>query len=137
MSITGLHVFDKAVDKANEWLHELMDEMDWNDRHRAYVALRAVLHALRDRLGQNDAVRLGADLPMVIRGFYYEGWKPSKSPAKETFFDSVRRHLPDLSDLDPEPVARGVFRVLATKAGQGEMADLRGSIPEDLAGLWP
>jgi uncharacterized protein (DUF2267 family) len=34
-----------------------------------------MLHALRDRLPPEIAVHLSAQLPMLVRGIYYEGWK--------------------------------------------------------------
>ncbi len=49
MSMTGLPVFDHTVHETNTWLHELMEELG-PDKQRAYSALRATLHALRDRL---------------------------------------------------------------------------------------
>jgi len=50
-----------------------MDDLHSEDRHHADVALSAVLHALRDRLTVSEAAQLGAQLPMLVRGFYYEG----------------------------------------------------------------
>jgi hypothetical protein len=61
MSVTGLEVFDTTVHKTNGWLRELMDELDWPDRHKAYLALRATLHALRLRDTGAPALRVGTD----------------------------------------------------------------------------
>ena len=72
---TSHEVFDTTIQKTQVWLNDLMSELDWEDKpHKAYMALRTVLHALRDRLMVVVAVQLGAQLPMLIRGFYYEGW---------------------------------------------------------------
>ena len=60
MSQTGLRVFDTTLQTTNHWLHELMAELGWDDRHRAYQALRAVLHALRDHLTVVARVEEGA-----------------------------------------------------------------------------
>ena len=59
MSATGLDVFDTTVQKTNIWLNDLMKVLGWQDRHKAYLALRATLHALRDRLTVDEVAHLG------------------------------------------------------------------------------
>ena len=41
---------DATVHKTNEWLHAIQEHLETADRHVAYTALRASLHAVRDRL---------------------------------------------------------------------------------------
>jgi len=67
MSATGLEVFDTTLHKTNSWLKELMQELHWQDRRKAYLALKATLHALRDRLTLDEAAQLGAQLPSFCR----------------------------------------------------------------------
>ena len=50
--------------------------LEWHDRQRAWSALLSVLHVLRDCLGCDEVVYLGAQLPPLLRGFYCEGWHP-------------------------------------------------------------
>jgi uncharacterized protein (DUF2267 family) len=94
-------------------------QLHLEDRHHAYVALRAVLHALRDRLPPEVAVHLGAQLPILVRGIYYEGWhmagKPVKDRSVQEFADHVWscRRFP----MDPLTVARGVFETLWGSSG--------------------
>jgi uncharacterized protein (DUF2267 family) len=76
MSATGLEVFDTPLQKTNEWLDEVMDELAIEDRHAACAALRGTLHGLRDRLPLQETAQLSAQLPMLIEVFYYEGWRP-------------------------------------------------------------
>ncbi len=80
---TGLDTFDKTVQESNLWLKDVMERLNTNDRHHAYSTLRAVLHALRDRIGPESAAHLGAQLPMLLRGLFYEGWDPTGKPTKE------------------------------------------------------
>src|SRR5439155_6166332 len=114
MSFTGLDVFDRTVHRTNRWLQELTGLLDGGSRHDAYVALRATLHALRDRLPIEETAELAAQLPMLVRGFYYEGWDPTGKPVRERspegFLAGVAVELP--IDADPEPVARAVFALL-------------------------
>lgn len=82
MSATGLDVFDTTIQKTNNWLNELMELAGLQQRQGAYLALRATLHALRDRLPVDEVAQLGAQLPMLVRGFYYEGWDPTPKPVR-------------------------------------------------------
>ena len=82
MSATGLEVLDKSLQTTNIWLKEIMEAVG-PDRHVAWRVLGAVLHALRDRLAVEQVAHLGAELPIVIRGLYYDQWHPAGKPGKE------------------------------------------------------
>lgn len=74
MSNAVLEVFDASLQKTQVWLNDLMSELGWEEKpQKACLALRTALHALRDRLTNEEAVHLGAQLPILIRGIYYEG----------------------------------------------------------------
>ena len=145
MASSGLAVFDTTLQKTNAWLKEVMDELGSSDRHQAYLALRAVLHALRDRLTVEEVAQLGAQLPMLVRGFYYEGWDPTGKPVKERRKEDFLRHIHNYfkttrygePNVDPEQVARAVFRVLARRVSAGEIEDVVRILPTELRGLWP
>jgi uncharacterized protein (DUF2267 family) len=68
MTITSIDVFETTLHKTNGWLKELLEELDWQDRHAAYLALRATLHALRDRLTVEEVAELAAQLPCSSAG---------------------------------------------------------------------
>ena len=141
MSITGLDVFDRTVHKTNNWLNELMELLGWHDRHRAYLALRVTLHALRDRLTVEEVAQLAAQLPMLIRGFYYEGWdptgKPLKERSKEEFLARIEEYFSGDDPVDPEQVARAAFTVLSNRVTEGEIEDVRHVLPAEIEDLWP
>ena len=140
MSTRGLEIFDTTLQKTQIWLKDLAQELDWQDRHKAYLALRAVIHALRDRLTVEEAVQLGAQLPMLIRGFYYEGWtlvgKPVKERHKEEFLARVKRDFRNNEGVDPERVVRAVFKVLSQRITEGEIEDIKDILPPQLRELW-
>jgi uncharacterized protein (DUF2267 family) len=141
MTITGLPVFDKTVHETNMWLKHMMAQLETTDRQRALAATRAALHALRDRIGPENACHLGAQLPMLLRGLYYESWSMAATPSKERhladYLEHVRRELPADCDLDPEEAARALFTVLEERVAAGESAKLRAIFPTALRGLWP
>jgi len=141
MSLTTVHAFDSTIHSTNVWLNDLLERIGWGDKQRAYHALRAVLHALRDRLSVEQAAALGAQLPMLIRGFYYEGWhphgKPIKERKKEEFLAHVATAFPDDSTFDVEKVTRKVFEVIAKHVTPGEVKHLKLALPEEIRSLWP
>jgi hypothetical protein len=56
MSTSGVAVLDRTVQETNVWLRIVAEQLHFEDRQHAYIALRAVLHALRDRLPPEVAV---------------------------------------------------------------------------------
>lgn len=140
MVTTGLDVFDRTVQESNLWLKALMEKMPGADRHTAYLALRAVLHALRDRIGPDNAVHLGAQLPTLVRGIYYEGWHMHGTPTKERhkadFLAHVGRELKGFPALDVENSIRSVFEVMWDKIDLGEVAKLIELFPSEIRSLW-
>jgi uncharacterized protein (DUF2267 family) len=140
MSATGLEVFDSTIQKTNIWLKDLM-ELLGGDRHKAYQALRAVLHALRDRLTVEEAAEFGAQLPMLIRGIYYEGWNPTGKPVKERhreqFLARIQQQFKGDAETNPEIVAQAVFSLLQNHIAQGEIEDVKHILPLKIRDLWP
>lgn len=129
------NVFANTVQKSMGWLHEIESETGWNEQ-RSYRALRATLHALRDRLTVDQAAHLGAQLPMLVRGFYYEGWHPAGVPDKHIhncgdFLECVRAETDD-PGLEPETAARAVFTLLARHVTEGEMRKVREQLPKSI-----
>ena len=61
------------LQQTNLWLKDLMERLGTGDRKLAYNVLKATLHALRDRIGPENAIHLGAQLPILVRGIYYDG----------------------------------------------------------------
>jgi len=134
-------VFETTLQKTNGWVKEISDLLRWGDHHKAYHGLRAVLHALRDRLPLNEAVHLGAQLPMLVRGFYYEGWKPSATPVKiktlQEFYELVRQNFTADRNVNPVRLTEAVMAVLSANISPGELEKLRGIFPQELRVLWP
>ena len=137
---TGIEAFDRTLQLTNLWLKDLTMRLGTEDRHLAYLALRTTLHALRDRLAVDEAVHLGAQLPMLVRGFYYEGWHPAGKPVKEHSKEAVLDHVKAEAhalDFEPEPAARAVFGLLADRITAGEIQDVKGMLPKSIRELWP
>jgi uncharacterized protein (DUF2267 family) len=132
------HLYDKATAKTRVWLKELGEELGYSNPNEAYRALRAVLHAVRDRLPVEECANFASQLPTLIMGIYYTGWTPVNKPVKirsvEDFLYRVSEELPP--GTDPLRVTNAVFRLLDRHISKGEMKDVRSNFPERLRALW-
>jgi uncharacterized protein (DUF2267 family) len=147
MQHTGLPVFDSTLQTTNIWLNDITDRLHWADKHLAYRCLRAALHALRDRLSVDQVAALGAQLPLLVRGIFYEGWHPAGKPFKERHKDEFLALLAEelhglagadqsITDVRPEFVARAVFQVLSKHVSAGEIESVKVTLPAELRDLW-
>ena len=134
-------VFESTLQKTNLWLREPCDELHWDDHHKAYHGLRAVLHVLRDRLPVPEAAHLGAQLPMLVRGFYYDNWKPSVTPVKiktaQEFYDAVRRNFTMDRNVNPMRLTEAVLMLLCANTSPGEFEKIFEIFPPELREIWP
>ena len=136
------HVFDSHLETANAWLNQVAENLHLspNDRVHALRALRAGLHAIRDRLPASEVVDLGAQLPMLIRGLYYEGWTLSNDPTRirdrAAMVDRVREELMPDPRLDPVDVLRATIHMLVEQVSPGEIRDVMSTLPRPIAELW-
>ena len=140
MTTTGVRAIERSIHKTNEWLAELDDLYGWEDRDKTYQSCRAVLHALRDRLSVEEATDLGAQLPLIVRGMYFDGWQTNRVPVRirtlEQFFERVATNFGGNAVPDPQKLTKGVFQILERHVSQGEIADIQASLPDDILTFW-
>lgn len=107
----------------------------------AYRALAAVLHTLRDRLTTEEAAHLGAQLPILVRGIYYDGWRPAAQPqllrSREAFLEAIAERLSNIRPINPETAARAVFATLRRHVTEGETDEVMAMLPQPIRALWP
>lgn len=140
MAGTSIAAFTQAAQQAQQWVNELADDLDWPER-RAYHLLRCVLHAIRDWLPQEEMTDLAAQLPALIRGVYFEGWKPLGTPVgnrkKEDFIERIQSAFADDRLNDPDAAVTAVFRLLGKHVSRGEIVQVRNAMKKPLQELWP
>ncbi|MDX8507298.1 DUF2267 domain-containing protein [Mesorhizobium captivum] len=134
------HDFNNALEATQNWISDLMWRLRWHDRERVYQALIATLHALRDCLDREHAVYMGARLPALLRGFYYEGWHPggrAKARNRNSFLDRIRLGVQGDPAVDPEVVARLVLAQFVDRLPRAEVERAKAATPRKLHNLWP
>lgn len=139
MSNTGLDVFDKTLQITNHWFNEIMEEVGPN-RQVAWKVLNAVLHKLRDRLTVDLAAHLGAQLPMLVRGAYYDQYEPSRQPERwssmQEFIAEVNQAMSGIRPTDPRLAIAAVFGVLSRHLAEGQIVTVRDSLPKAVRSAW-
>jgi uncharacterized protein (DUF2267 family)/iron-sulfur cluster repair protein YtfE (RIC family) len=126
----------------DHWLDPVMGEMGYRDRQRASRVVRSVLHALRDRLGVDEAIAFGARLPKAVRGLYYEDWQHRWDPVRfakdNDFLSQVAAAIKEEdATTDPERIARSILRVLAREMPAGEIEGVISALPGEIRSCWP
>lgn len=126
-----------ATQQAQEWLNDLAGRTSFDGPAEAYSFLRAVLHALRDRLTVEEAAHFGQQLPMMVRGFYFEGWRPAMAPndfeTPEELYAQVQKSLgglPSPSAPSISEATRTVLEFLEEHCDPGQMRHVRTQLPD-------
>src|SRR5437879_13236174 len=140
MSATGLEVFDRTLQITNTWLDEIMTTLP-RDRKLAWHVLGVVLRSIRDRVPINLAAHLGAQLPLLVRGTYYDQWRPSETPktwrSADQFLSIVSDELSSVKPVGAHDAGREVFRVLHHRLGPEQVEEVRPAAPAPAQALWP
>lgn len=114
---TGVRNLDSSIDLTNVWFRDILSQLKWQSKESAYQALRGTLHSLRDRLPVEEAVDLAAQLPLLVKGIYYDGWTLKDKPEKlkkEEFARRVHAQFQFDDNVNPAEVIRAVLRVICT-----------------------
>lgn len=140
MSANGLDVFDRTLHTTNAWLKEISEELEI-DRHAAWKVLSVVLHKVRDRLPVDLSAHLGSQLPLLVRGVYYDQYQPAKQPNRcntlDEFVADIGDWLTDATPVDPRRAAQAVFAVLSRHLAAGQVEKVRANLPKAVRAAWP
>jgi uncharacterized protein (DUF2267 family) len=140
MSNTGLEVFDRTVQTTNIWLNEVSERIG-PDKQLAWHVLGTVLRVLRDRLPPSLAAHLGAELPLLVRGAYYDQYQPERAADRDrhldAFLNRVGEGLVNVRPVDPQQAVTAVFNVLNHHLDLGQSSKVRQALPAELRSLWP
>ncbi|TDB79987.1 MULTISPECIES: DUF2267 domain-containing protein [unclassified Micromonospora] len=134
--------FESSMDKTNLILKDIEAAYGWpkQQRNQSYAALRTVLHLLRDRMPVQESVEFAQQLPVLVRGIYFDGWQPDDVPIKlnrDDFLYEVRQGFPYDVEGGPERVVQVVLDTLRRHVTQGEWADVKATMPGELQQMMP
>lgn len=153
MQTSEITALNRTLEKTEEWLATMVEDHGFGSHEQAYSALRAVLHGVRDQLTAEEAAHLASQLPMLVRGFYWEGWRPALAPndieSVDDFYERVSDSLARGGEGPPPeapagaretPTAELTRRVLAfldATLDPGGLRHVRAQLPDEIEALWP
>ncbi len=137
----GVKLINRNIHTMYEWLYDISDFLKINDLDKCAAILQAVLHKLRDHIPLNNAVHLSEQLPIMIRGLFFEAWDPNKTPIKdrnrEEFLLSVKEELgSSYTDLNAELMVIAVFNTLAKKTSPGTINKILAVAPKGIKSVF-
>ena len=138
--------FDDYAREGNEFMHRLAADLGHPDREdQAGILLRAVMHALRDRISIAENMHIISQLPMFLKGLYVDQWSYSEDVDRirsaEDFARRVESYQEDLRETRFDwnaPTNELITKVLAELERyltEGEVNDIRSELPEEIAAL--
>lgn len=140
MATTGLEVFDKTLHTTNLWLDEINAEIG-PDRHLAWHVLGAVLRSIRDEMQVEQSAHFAAQLPLIVRGAYFDQYRPSAQPAAarshDDFIARIQHDLDGSRPINVQQAATAVMRTLNRHVTEGQVRKVRESLPKGVRAMWP
>ncbi len=133
---TGLDVFDASIQKTNRFFSNVEKLLGWNEqrRNQTYKILRVILHGFRDRMTTEAVVNFSAQLPLILKGVYFESYNAANKPEKyekNTFLSNVQKEI--LYDVDysmPELV-RAIVMTFTDNFSDESVNVLEKSLPNE------
>lgn len=136
-----IHVFERTNHEAHEWVNDLAGRSGWTNEREVLHLLRTVLAKIRDHLPINEMAQFSAQLPIILRGMFYEGWQPKKTPVHKRsaadFMAEIEEKIGEVLDYRGEADITAVFKTINAHISRGEVEDVRACLPQELRELWP
>lgn len=135
---SSVEIVDRNVKLINTWLKDISEELGGIDQEEAWSCLKVVLQTLRDRITVDEAAKFAAQLPIIARGLYFEGWHPAETPHKwrdrSQYIEAVQKRL---EDGEAEKTMQAVLRVLDRHLDSNELDRVKEMHPKEVWDLWP
>jgi uncharacterized protein (DUF2267 family) len=129
-------ILNKSIHKTLDWLYDIESFCGWDDQKKTLAVLRATLHELRDLLPIETIAHLSAQLPLLIRGIFFEGWNPNRTPSRERkqddFLDSIAWQLERYDIPNIEQAVRNTLTILSQKIDPHEIDKIKKILPKEI-----
>lgn len=131
-------ILNKNVATFQSWLREIADYVgDDDDLSRSLASLKGTLHEIRDHLPIELAANLSEQLPLILRGIFFEGWNPHHTAFNERkledFLEAIYgRFSNEYPGMDPSKYALAVFDTLSRHVSKGIIDKITKVLPKQI-----
>ena len=138
-------LFNNYIQPAELFIKEVAEELgNIQDTKAALRVTRSVFHTLRDMLTPEESLHLVAQLPMILKAIYVDGWKPgtvNRIRSMQEFLNCLKsnsdRPEVDFGNNDEAVNAvQCVLDVVQRHVTIGEIAHIVDQFPQELLILW-
>jgi uncharacterized protein (DUF2267 family) len=139
MGSSAVPVLESTLQTTHIWLNEIGEEAGY-DPQLSWHVLAAVLRAVRDRLPVDLAAHLGSQLPLLVRGTYYDQFRPSELPNRartlDEFLQVIEQDMRFTQPVNLKDALRTVFHVLSRHLTAGQVTKVKDALPEEVRDFW-
>ncbi len=128
----------------NKFIEVINKELGLKDSKHAEMAAGIVLRTLQERLTEDQAERIEADLPKELKPLWSRGltdklvslWRGPEKMTKGQFYDRIQNRAHLESRAETEHLTQGVFKALKRQLPSKQGQDVATQLPRDLKNLW-
>jgi uncharacterized protein (DUF2267 family) len=129
---TANDLFNETINHTQDWLREICCDLGSFDLRDGYHAMRAVFSVLREHLPIEETAHFSAQLPVLVRGVFFDGWRPThhvRARSVEEFEARVRDALAGTRPVDAHKACQAVLGAICRHVTRGELEDVRACLP--------
>ncbi|MEA2199919.1 MAG: hypothetical protein QOI89_515 [Solirubrobacteraceae bacterium] len=130
--LRSVDAIERSVHKTNEWLSDLAAELGIEDKEDAWRILKVYLQMLRDQLTIDEAAQLAAQLTLVLRGAFFEGFDPGRQDKLRDRDEFLARFAERAGVTYAARAVEAATRVVRRHITAGEMDDVLSQLPSEL-----
>ncbi len=135
---------EKYLHETNDYFNQLAEDLGHpEERQRAMIIWRAVMHTIRDRIQISESLDLISPFPMILKGMYVNGWKYHDAPPYD--FETLEQMKTQVKALQNEygesefDWSKGTDEIISITLDSLEryvtecqMEHVRGQLPENV-----
>jgi uncharacterized protein (DUF2267 family) len=130
--LRSVDAIERSVHKTNEWLSDLAAELGIEDKEDAWRILKVYMQMLRDQLTIDEAAQLAAQLTLVLRGAFFEGFDPGRQDKLRDRDEFLARFAERAGVTYAARAVEAATSVVRRHITAGEMDDVLSQLPSEV-----